>query len=146
MNVRSLIFAVALGAVSAAVAVAKDDPHAADLAKMQGDWMVVSMRASGVDVSADDAQALFRTIEGDRYKVSRYSKVIGQGTFKIDAAQSPKTIDSAPTDAQPILGIYEFDGDTLRVCNARPGQPRPKNFDAKLYTGHTLIVWEREVK
>ena len=50
------------------------------------------------------------------------------------------------TPGKPILGIYEFDGDKLRICNARPGQPSPKNFDAKQYTGHALIVWEREAK
>ncbi len=79
---------------------------------------------------------------------------MGRGTFTIDATQSPKTIDStfaesqggASDDSKQIHGIYEFDGDKLRICNARPGQPRPKNFDAKMYTGHTLVVWEREGK
>jgi uncharacterized protein (TIGR03067 family) len=135
-------FAVLVACVSAT------DANAADLARMQGDWMVHSMRAEGMDVPPDDAQALFRTIEGDKYTVSRYTKVVGRGTFKIDATQSPKTIDSSPAgpQAKPISGIYEFDGDKLRICNARPGQPRPKSFDAKQYTGHTLIVWEREAK
>jgi uncharacterized protein (TIGR03067 family) len=136
------------------VAAAKDDAQAADLKRMQGDWMVAMMKLSGEEQPADVAQSLYRTVEGDQYRISRYTKVIGRGTFKIDAAQSPKTIDSTPTelqgaeqsDSKPILGIYEFDGDKLRVCNARPGQPRPKSFDAKMYTGHTLIVWEREVK
>jgi uncharacterized protein (TIGR03067 family) len=126
-----------------------NDSGADDLAKMQGDWMVHSMRSEGMDVPADDAQSLFRTIEGDKYTISRYTKRAGQGTFKIDATQSPKTIDSQPTTppgTKPILGIYEFQGQLLRICNARPGQPRPKNFDAKQYTGHTLIVWEREAK
>jgi uncharacterized protein (TIGR03067 family) len=129
------------------VAIANDDPHAADLAKMQGDWMVATMKAGGMDVPAEEAQSLFRSVEGDRYKIARYSKMIGQGTFKLDATQSPKAIDSqsdAPPNSPPILGIYEFDGDKLRVCNARPGQPRPKNFEAKNLTGHTTTVWERE--
>lgn len=130
------------------------DASAADREKMQGDWMVASMKTGGMDVAADEAQSLFRSIEGDRFKVSRYTKLIGQGTFRIDATQTPKTIDSTPAaaagpageTAKPIRGIYEFDGDKLRICNARPGQPRPKNFDAKIYTGQTLIVWEREMK
>jgi uncharacterized protein (TIGR03067 family) len=149
MTTRIFAYALTAGVMIAATAIAKEDPHAADLAKMQGDWMVATMKTSGMDVPAEESQSLFRTIEGDRYKIARYSKTIAQGTFKIDATQSPKTIDSqpdAPPDSKPILGIYEFDGDKLRVCNARPGQPRPKNFEAKNYTGHTLIVWEREAK
>ena len=127
-----------------------EDANAADLAKMQGDWMVATMTVDGMKLSPDEAQTLFRTIEGEHYTVSRYSKVIGRGTFKLDATQSPKTIDSTPAVAgdpsKPIRGIYEFDGDRLRVCNARPGQPRPKNFTTKMFTGHSLIEWQPEVK
>ncbi len=133
----------------ASTTAAIEDPNAADLQRMQGDWMVATMKAGGMETDPAEAQALFRTIEGNKYTVARYSKTISQGTFAIDATKSPKTIDStsaAPPGVKPILGIYEFDGTKLRVCNARPGQPRPKNFDAKPYTGHTLIVWEPEVE
>jgi uncharacterized protein (TIGR03067 family) len=136
-------------ALVASTAVAIEDPNAADLQRMQGDWMVAAMKTEGMDTDPAEAQALFRTIEGNKYTVARYRKAIGQGTFAIDATKSPKTIDStpaAPPGVKPILGIYEFEGEKLRVCIAKPGQPRPKNFDAKPYTGHTLIVWEPEVK
>ena len=71
---------------------------------------------------------------------------IGKGTFKIDPAAMPKAIDSSPAadPSKPILGIYEFDGDTLRVCNAPPGKPRPSDFEAKAGSGHTLTVWQPE--
>ncbi len=138
-------------ALLSATDVPRDDPSAADLARMQGDWMVASMKSNGIVVPADDAQALFRSIDGEKFTITRYTKIVNQGTFKVDATKSPKTIDTLPTTlapaaGQPILGIYEFDGEKLRVCNGKPGQPRPKNFDAKQFTGHTLIVWERETK
>ena len=141
-----------LAAPLAAADAAAEDANAADLKRMQGDWMVASMRVSGMDLPDDEAQALFRTVEGNRYTVARYMKAMTQGTFRIDATQSPKTIDSTPDakqgekQSQPLRGIYEFDGDKLRICNGRPGQARPKNFDAKQFTGHTLIVWEPEAK
>lgn len=96
------------------------------------------------------AQTLFRTVEGDRYTVSRFMKVVGRGTFKIDATQTPKTIDStsatAKADAPPLLGIYEFDGGQLKICNAAPGNPRPKTFNAGPASNQTLIIWEPEKK
>jgi uncharacterized protein (TIGR03067 family) len=151
--VTKLAFIAAIWCSSVALAAQGADPNAEDLKRMQGDWMVATMKSAGMDVPPDEAQALFRTVEGDRYSVARYTKQIASGTFKLDATKTPKTIDSTPgaagdgkTAPQPILGIYEFDGDKLRICNGRPGQPRPKNFDAKMYTGHTLIVWEREAK
>ena len=117
---------------------------------MQGDWMVVSMTTSGTKLADDEAQILFRTIVGDKYTVTRFSKVVGQGIFKIDATKQPKTIDSTPAGppdkVQPILGIYEFDGQRLKISNALPGKPRPANFDAQFGSGQTAIVWEPEKK
>ena len=95
-------------------------------------------------------QTLFRTITGNHYVVSRFSKVIGQGTFKIDATQSPKTIDSTPAcGGFPPSRFAASTSSTATgsaSCNAQPGQPRPKNFGAKMYTGHMLIEWQPEVK
>ena len=43
-----------------------------------------------------------------------------------------------------IQGIYEFDGNTLRIANALPGKPRPTTFKPKV--GTTVIEWQAEVK
>ena len=52
---------------------AANDPNAADLARMQGDWMVSSMIAGGMKLEDEEAQTLFRTVEGDKYKRARAS-------------------------------------------------------------------------
>lgn len=138
---------IAIAAATLVADVSRNDAGADDLRRMQGDWMVAMMKVNGGELPADEAQALFRTIKRDKYTVSRFSKTIASGTFKLDATQSPRTIDSTPAgaaDGQPLLGIYEFDGEKLRICNALPGKPRPKTFDARLLSGHTLIVWEPE--
>ena len=123
------------------------DPDAADLQRMQGDWMVATMKVNGTVLTDDEARVLFRTIAGNNYTISRFSKPIASGTFTIDATATPRTIDSTPAgspDGKPLLGIYEFDGDKLRICNAPPGKPRPKDFEARLGSQHSLIVWEPE--
>ena len=124
--------------------------YEADLKRMQGDWMVASMIVSGMTMSDEEAQSLFRTVEGDRYVVSRYSKPVGKGTFKLDATKNPKWIDSTPAAGpgagKPILGIYEFNGQQLRICNAGPGKPRPTGFESKPTSERTMIVWEPEKK
>ena len=128
----------------------KDDASAMDLKKMQGDWVVISMIKDGTRIPDDDAQALFRTVKDDTYTVSRFSKVVGKGNFKIDATKKPKTIDSTPAgpaDKAPVIhGIYELKGDTLKTCNAPPGKERPTNFEAKEGSEHTMILWQREKK
>lgn len=124
----------------------KTDP-AQDVARMHGDWRVVEMKVNGLKHDQTEAESLFRTIEGDKFKVSRYSRELNRGTFKLDPTQSPKAIDSLITSTpEPLtlLGIYEFDGERLRICNALPGKPRPKDFGCRLGSQQTLILWERD--
>ena len=140
-----LLAAIALGDMDPAGA----DAQAADVRLMQGDWMVRSMKVNGIKTPPEEFQTLFRTVTGTSYTVSRYSKQIVRGTFKLDAGKSPRTIDSTligAGNAEPLLGIYEFDGSVLRICNAPAGKPRPSDFQAKLGSGHTLTEWEPEAK
>jgi uncharacterized protein (TIGR03067 family) len=125
-----------------------EDAAAKDLKGMQGDWVVASMEVDGMKVPDEDAMALFRSVKGDRYSVSRYRKVVGKGTIRLDAKKKPKAIDAMPAGAsgegKSLLGIYELDGDKLKLCFARPGSPRPTEFVSKEDSGHTLTVWQRE--
>jgi uncharacterized protein (TIGR03067 family) len=126
------------------------DANKIDLAKMQGDWGALAVIDNGTKLPDDEAQTLFRTISGDHFALFRFSKPLNQGTFKLDATKRPKTIEvtqeGAKGNAKPILGIYEFDGARLRICNARPGLPRPTEFGAKAGSRHSQVVWELEKK
>jgi len=144
----TLLLSALLWAPAEAVETEQPAPETvADLARMQGDWMVTSMKVNGLKHEQQEAESLFRTIEDDTFTVSRYSRVLNKGTFKLDATQSPRTIDSLVTSTpEPVtlLGIYEYDGDKLRICNALPGNPRPKDFECRIGSKQTLIVWEPE--
>jgi uncharacterized protein (TIGR03067 family) len=139
-----------LGAVLLVAADKPADASKQDLEKLQGDWGVASQVIDGKKVADDEAQTLFRTVKGDAYTVFFYDKPIGKGTFTIDATAKPKTIDArpeaAPKDAPPLLGIYEIEGDTYRVCFAPAGKERPKDFKCPAGSGQTLTVWKREKK
>jgi uncharacterized protein (TIGR03067 family) len=136
-----LLVLLALGAL-----VADDAPT--DVEKMQGDWAAASMVSDGTRLPDDDAQALFRTIKGDKYTVFRFDRAIGKGTFKVDATKTPRAIDALPDSAggkgKPLLGIYRIEGDKLELCFAAPGKERPTAFESREGSGHTLSVWTRE--
>jgi uncharacterized protein (TIGR03067 family) len=139
--------------LTVALLLGADDPAEAnkkDREKMQGDWVAASQVIDGAKLSDDESQSIFRTVKDDGYTVSLFDKPLGKGTFTIDATKKPKTIDARPAtaakDAPPLLGIYEIDGDTMRVCFAGAGKGRPKDFECKAGSGHTLTVWKREKK
>ncbi len=100
--------------------------------KFQGTWMFESSEAGGQKLSADDLKGLILTFEGDKHTVKKGDEVIQVGTQKIDPSKSPKTIDvtmtEGPSKGKVMLGIYEFDGDTLKVCFDAEGKKRPTEF------------------
>lgn len=61
-----------------------------------------------------------------------------KGTFKLDPTAKVKTIDLTMTEpaapggkgqVQTVLGVYELDGDTLKLCFGEgPNQPRPEEL------------------
>jgi uncharacterized protein (TIGR03067 family) len=146
---RPLLFLLTAGLLLAADA-APDEAARKDLERMQGDWAADSYVQDGMKVPPDDAQALFRTVKGNAYTVFRFNKAIGKGTFTLDATKRPRALDARPTAgkgaASPLLGIYELDGDTLKLCFAPPGKERPAAFTSPPGSGHVLSVWKREKK
>jgi len=53
-------------------------------------------------------------------------------TFKIDSSKKPAQIDIIPKDGpekdKTMRGIYELDGDTLKLCVRGMGEGRPTEF------------------
>jgi uncharacterized protein (TIGR03067 family) len=146
---RTILAIMVIGVLIAADG-SKEDANKKDLEKMQGDWACVSAVMDGQKFSDDDAQSFFRTVKGDEYSLSLFTKTLEKGTFKIDATKKPKTMDGYPSylkdKSKPNLGIYELDGDKLTTCFAQPGKERPTKFESKEGSGQTLAVWEREKK
>jgi uncharacterized protein (TIGR03067 family) len=119
-----------------------------DLQKMQGDWAAVEMIRDGNPLERDAAQAYFRTVSGEKYSIVRYRKVMGEGTFRIDASKAPREIDATPSSpgAKTLKGIYEWHGEKLKMIFGPPGGTRPKDFNAEAGSQQAYTLWEREKK
>jgi uncharacterized protein (TIGR03067 family) len=103
-----------------------------DKEKLQGTWKVVSVELGG---KGNEELKLDRLMfDGDKVRVVGTGR--GQeeeGTFKLDPAKSPKTIDiqTLGSKQQPVLGIYQLEDHNLKLCLGRPGDERPANFEPK---------------
>ena len=115
---------------------------ARDLAAMKGTWSIASAERDGKDVT--DATVTL-TVDGAKVVVKRGDKQIFEGTAKLDASKSPKMIDvtqesDGDLKGKTIPGIYELDGDTLKVCS---GKERPTDFTAAAGSVRFLRVYKR---
>jgi uncharacterized protein (TIGR03067 family) len=121
-----------------------------EVRKFQGTWTFESTVANGKELPADELKGLVLTFEGDKHTVKKGDAVIQVGTQKLDPSKSPKTIDvtmtAGPNKGAIMLGIYEIDGDTLKVCFDFQGIKRPTEFKSAPGSANFINVHKRVKK
>jgi uncharacterized protein (TIGR03067 family) len=130
---------------------ADDAANKKDKEKLQGTWQAVSGEREG----KDDPEAAQHSLvfDGEKFMIKRGDQVFVQGTFKIDASKSPKTMDIDITEGPDKIkdktaqAIYALDGDNLTWCVAEPGSAeRPEKLATKEGAKHMLVKLKREKK
>jgi uncharacterized protein (TIGR03067 family) len=111
-----------------------------ELTRLQGTWDAVMYEES--DKMASGNGGLRITIAGNRFAVSLNDRTTVEGTLRIDASTSPKTIDFID-DKHVGTGIYQFYGDELKICYDPVGAVRPKRFEVTPESAMHLLVLTR---
>jgi uncharacterized protein (TIGR03067 family) len=133
----ALIAATSLHLVLGCSGKGHDEHSNKDKAALQGEWEVVSAESNGEPPPAgllDGAKFVF---SGDN--LSLMGK---DGTFELDASKNPRQINFIRGKVRQ-LGIYELDGDRLKLC-VGPADDRPKEFKTKKFTDHSLFLLKRK--
>ncbi|HEX4413622.1 MAG TPA: TIGR03067 domain-containing protein [Lacipirellulaceae bacterium] len=119
-----------------------------DLAKLQGTWRRASMELKGTPWTPRQLEGWTTTYRGDAITLYDGSEVYRRGIVTLDPTQTPKAVNTwdldGPFQDQTVPGIYELNGDTMRVCFAMPGNPRPTEFTSKHGTGFLYCEYKRE--
>ena len=123
-------FAFAVLAALGLVSLLRADTLDQEMAKFQGAWKVELIAENGIAEPDAETKKFEIVIKGNTIHV----KMEGRDEtmdFKIDPDKSPKNIDITPhygdDKGKTAPGIYEFDGDRLRIC-ACPKGKRPAKF------------------
>lgn len=136
---------LAWAALAAMVVVAfvRADNVAKELERFQGKWSVELIAENGLAEPDSETKKFTITVKGARFFVKIEDREETMD-FKIDPEKSPKNIDITPNygddKGKTAPGIYEFDGDRLRIC-ACPKGMRPKQFATK--QGTMVLVLKR---
>jgi RNA polymerase sigma factor (sigma-70 family) len=149
---------VRLAAVTAAVVLAgagliatqawADKPPATEAKsdKLEGTWQVTTFIKDGNEGPKEDAEATKLVLSGESFTlIHREEKVTGK--FKADPSQKPATFDIEVTEGDKAgesqMGIYELNGDTLTICTAHKGSPRPTKFESTAGSSQNLVTLKR---
>ena len=126
----------------------QDDAVKKELKKLEGSWATVFIEAAGQKVTDEDKIKTRKlTTKGNKYTLKVGDETV-QGTIEINPTKKPKTIDVKPDSGsnkgKTLRGIYELDGDNLKICLAPPGKDRPTAFATRPADGQQLVVYKRE--
>jgi uncharacterized protein (TIGR03067 family) len=139
-------------AISGGSGVLADDKAAVEeeTKQFQGHWTLESSVTGGQDIPRDQLHGFVLIYEGDKHTLTYGDKVIQVGTQKIDPSKSPKAIDvtitGGPSKGKVMLGIYEIDGATLKVCFDPEGKERPTGFKSAPGSRNFVNVHKRVEK
>lgn len=93
----------------------------ADHAKFQGDWYITSVQDSGNEDMKTPMHFAFAGDQAISWTKDR-TKPEFSAEFRLDTSKSPKWLDFNLPDGRTHRGIYEFEGDELRLCFSEKSQ------------------------
>jgi uncharacterized protein (TIGR03067 family) len=116
-----------------------------ELKKFEGTWTMVSAELSGVKVHNDVSKNIRVIIKGDTLMNKDRGTTTELTIVLDDPSKKPRAYSATGTrngDKQSTVGIYDMDGDTLKVCFTSEGGERPNVFSTKGGTqDHPITRW-----
>lgn len=130
--------AMASAALSNVVADSDED-------ELQGEWLLASIEVQGKTLPATAGKGGSIVFDKDGKVILKDpGKADKIGKYKINAGNEPKQIDlTGLKDGEAMQGIYEFDGDKLKMAFSAQGAKGKRPRD---YKGDKVLVthWKRQ--
>ena len=138
----ALVGASVLSGGDAADAIKKDK------AALQGTWKVTASISKGDKATAEEIKDLHLIFRGDAILVREDGKAQENFIFNLDPLKKIKEVDLilkvGPQKGRIDRGIYEIDGDTLRICiQSNKDSPRPRDFRSPAGSDLWLVTLQR---
>ncbi len=121
---RTAWLAVAAMAATA-WAVTAQGAGSGDLARLKGAWEVTSLTFGGKKIELP-AKTKF-TFDGEKVRFESGNEK-KEGTIKLDENKKPKQFTISENGKVQMSGIYQLDGDTLKMAGGNPSKV-PSGFD-----------------
>ena len=107
----------------------------------QGPWKLVAIDKEGEKAPQELIDNIKIAFKGDKV-VMEFMGMSKEGDFRLDPSTKPKSIDMT-IDDKAVKGIYQLDGNSLKIC-LKDGGGRPTKFETAAGSQSILIVLKRE--
>ena len=122
----------------------KADPVKQEVKKLEGTWVLVGMELNGRQYPQVRLQRLnYRLIIKGNKATRQIRGRSYEQTFTVNPKKNPKAIDTVQS-GRTTKGIYQLDGDTLKICESLRGTVRPTTFTSGLRSRTRIWTWRRE--
>jgi len=113
--------------------------------EIEGEWAMTAGVFNGAPLDPSMVAYCTRITRGDVTTVLAGPQVMLSARFTLDPAATPRVISyvnlAGTSKGKTQAGIYERDGDTLRISMSAPGQAAPKDFTTSKGDGRTYTAW-----
>jgi uncharacterized protein (TIGR03067 family) len=110
--------------------------------ELVGEWQMVNAWQEGHALDERMVKTGRRVTTATHTTTYFGKQVFLNAAYTIDSTIRPKTID-LDNRGKKQLGIFEVDGDTMKICFAAPGRPRPTDFESRSGDGNTAALWKK---
>ncbi len=108
-------------------------------ATLDGMWSVISMTDREQDLPKSVTQGVRFVFSGNKLTMRVVDKVIAESEFAVDPTKQPPTIRMTYGD-KPTMGIYQLDGDDLKICLSGSVDVRPTKFASELDSANRMLI------
>jgi uncharacterized protein (TIGR03067 family) len=137
------LFGIAMAGTLLLAADAPDDAAKKDLDKLQGTWTVVAMETEGKKLPEEAYKGVKIIVEKNKMTMGKDGKS-DAATIVLDPSKEPKWIDATGKEGETLLGIYQLDGDDLKIVLSKKEGDRPKAFATKADQDYGLFMLKRQ--
>ncbi|MFY7874654.1 MAG: protein kinase domain-containing protein, partial [Pirellula sp.] len=111
---------------------------------IQGTWQVVFSEEEGISPPPEALRGIRFLITKDKVITELGGRKL-ESTYTLDASTSPKSIDLT-SNGRTELGIYDLQGDTLRLCHSESTNLRPTAFDSQPNSVNDLVITMKRIR
>lgn len=144
----SALFLPALALGLTAAPVPKEKAKVKDEDAIQGTWQVTAFDLGGAAGGPPPGEItkLKLTFKDGKVAADRGDGKPDEIEYKLDATTTPKSLDLMEAKDRPMLGIYELDGDTLKICVSEGGQKGVRPAEMKSDGKNIAVITLKRVK